>query len=157
MKTSKKAPRQTPAQAKKKTKRRAATKAPARKRHYDPDMIRDFLMQLRIELQDDQIARAQPDVATAQRSSGLDPFLEKHGTRLLYKIGFGEVTEEQQAEIDRTLASARQKQLEALEFLLETAFKEALACAAEKQQSGKAKSITFSPDDWTKWTRNGSA
>jgi hypothetical protein len=118
-------------------------------------MIRDFMMQLRIELQNDQRARAGTDDANRESRVELAPLLKKHGRRLLYKIGFGEVTEDQQAEIDRTMASARQKQLEALEYLMETAFKEALACAAEKQQGGKQKSIMFSADDWTKWTRNG--
>ncbi len=69
-------------------------------------MIRDFLMQLRIELQNDQHAHAHPGETNGKMPAELEPLLQKHGARLLYKIGFGEVTEEQQAEIDRTLAAA---------------------------------------------------
>jgi hypothetical protein len=118
-------------------------------------MIRDFLMQLRIELQTDQSAHANSGANDGELAGDLKPFLAKYGSHLLYRIGFEQVTEEQQAEIDRTMASARRKQLDALEFLLETAFKEALACVAEKQKAGDEKSITFSADDWMKWTRNG--
>jgi hypothetical protein len=137
--------------------RTTPTKARARMRHYDPEMIRDFLMQLRIELQNDRIAHAHSAATNGEPLGDIAPFVKKYGSKLLYKIGFGEVTEDQQAEIDRTLATARQKQLEALEFLLETAFKEALTGAAEKKKAGGEKSITFSADDWTKWTRNGSS
>lgn len=117
-------------------------------------MIRDFLMQLRIELQNDQMAHAHAAGSNGESAGDLGPFVKKYGSKLLYKIGFGEVTDDQQAEIDRTMASARQKQLDALEFLLETAFKEALVCAGEKKKSGVEKSITFSADDWAKWTRH---
>jgi hypothetical protein len=119
-------------------------------------MIRDFLMQLRIELQNDQHAHAQSGAANGKMPGDPGPFIEKYGSKLLYQISFGDVSESQQSEIDRTMASARQKQLDALEFLLETAFKEALAHAAEKPSGEAEKSLTFSADDWMKWTRNGS-
>jgi len=156
MKASKKSPARDRQQASKKPQTRStAKKALARTRHYDPEMIRDFLAQLRIELQNAQRVHAHSGETNGEMPGDVQPYVKKYGSKLLYKIGFGEVTDDQQAEIDRTMASARQKQLDALEFLLETAFKEALTCAAEKQKSGEEKSITFSLDDWTKWTRNG--
>jgi hypothetical protein len=158
MKANKKTPPRTRSQSSQKSQSRATAKsAPARTRRYDPEMIRDFLMQLRIELKNDQLARAKSGATVGESAGELEAFLRKHGTNLLYKISFGEVSDDQQAEIDRTMASARKRQLEALEFLLETAFKEALTCAAEQQKPGSEKSITFSADDWTKWTRNGSS
>jgi hypothetical protein len=155
MKSSKKTPRTRSQSPQKSKPKRTSRSASSRTSRYDPEMIRDFLMQLRIELKKDQIAHANAGATNGEFAEELDPFLKKHGSKLLYKIRFGQVSDEQQAEIDRTMASARQKQLDALEYLLETAFKEALTCAAEKQKPGGEKSITFSAEHWAKWTRNG--
>jgi hypothetical protein len=158
MKASKKAPARTHSHASKKARSRAPQKkAPARTQRYNPEMIRDFLMQLQIELQADHVAHANSGVANDEGAGEVEPYLKKHGSRLLYRIEFDDVTDEQRTDIDRTMATARQKQLEALQFLLETAFKEALACAGEQAKAGKERSIKFSADDWLKWTANGTS
>jgi len=158
MQTSKKSPSRTRSRDSQKVPAaKIQKKSPARTRRYDPEMIRDFLTQLRCELQSDRLEHANPGAAKQETDSQLEPFLKKYGTRLLYRIGFEDVTDDQRIDIDQTMASARQKQLAALEFLLETAFKEALAGAAQKSQAGAEKSITFSADDWVKWTRNGNS
>jgi hypothetical protein len=130
-------------------------KSAARTRHYDPEMIRDFLTQLRCELQNDELEHSGPVASNQETVGQLEPFVKKYGTRLLYKIAFEDVTEDQRVDINQTMASARQKQLAALDMLLESAFKEALAAASHESQAGAEKSIRFSADDWKKWTRNG--
>ncbi len=158
MQTSKKAPgRVRSHDSKTASATKTRKKPPARTHRYEPEMIRDFLTQLRCELQNDQFEHAKPGAANEQADAQLEPLRKKYGTRLLYKVGFEDVTEDQRAEINQTMASARQKQLSALDILLETAFKEALAAASQKSKVGTEKSITFSAEDWLKWTRNGAS
>jgi hypothetical protein len=118
-------------------------------------MIHDFLTQLLLELRVSQLERTNPGTSDPELGEQLKPLVKKHGTKLVFGLSFEDVTEDQQAEIDRTLASVRQKQVGALEFLLKTAFQEALAAVGDGKKSGADKAVTFSVEDWLRWTRNG--
>jgi hypothetical protein len=124
-------------------------------RRYNAEMIRDFLDQLLAELRVEQLDYSNPGSSSQELGSRLDPFVKKYGTKLLYSITFRDVSDEQQSEIQRTMAGVRQKQIEALEYLQQTVLKEAITCAMQKSENGVEKHLTFSGEDWLKWKNGG--
>jgi hypothetical protein len=130
---------------------------PRRSDRYDQEMIGDFLTQLLVELRISQTEYTNPGTMDPELDDQLKPLVKKYRTKLVYDLSFQDVTHEQQAEIDRTLANVRQRQVAAFDFLLKTAFQEAFAAIGLGKRRPSAKAVTFSAEDWLRWTKNGSS
>jgi hypothetical protein len=136
---------------------RRKTRTPRRSHRYDQDMIHDFLTQLLGELRASAREYSNPGANDAQEDEEVEPLVKKYRTKLVYGLSFQDATDDQQAEIGRTLAGVRQRQVAALDFLLKTAFREALAAVGDAHGRGAEKAVKFSVEDWMKWTHNGSS
>jgi hypothetical protein len=140
---------------KQETKTRKQT--PRQAHRYDKEMIRDFLTQLLGELRESQMEYTNPGTSSPEPDEQVKRLVKKYRTKLVYGLSFQDVTDDQQSEIDRTLASVRQRQIDALDFLLKTAFQEALAAVGDGKRRGADKAVKLSVEDWFRWTKNGSS
>jgi hypothetical protein len=121
-------------------------------RPYDPEMIEDFLRQLLWELRIDHSGWADADdrgPADRRTDARLAPYIERRGSLLLPAVALkGEVdlTPQQEQLFRSRMGALRQRQVDALEVLLEGLIPEVLRYAGESAVDGSAARLVVDVD-----------